>query len=477
MEYMRQLRAREYGRLSAFFDENKEFGEIIALFQKKHARAYMVGGAVRDFVLGFPIKDADIEVHGISFDAMKSVLQQFGPVELVGKSFGVLKLFGFFESDWSVPRIDGQGRKPVVEVDPGMGIVRALRRRDLTMNAMAIDLHDWELIDPYGGERALIEKRLSCVDPETFIEDPLRFYRVMQFCARFECEPDEVLNETCRAMNIRSISQERIESECEKMLLWAKRPSLGFRWLEKLGRLSEIFPELAVLVSIPQNPWWHPEGNVFEHTMQTLDAAARIEGLTREKKLTLMYAALCHDLGKSLTTKHADDGRLISHGHEQAGVPLARTMLSRIFNNKTLLRSVLLLIRYHMSPGSFVATKAKAAAYKRLAFRLSPDLTLSFLALLAEADLCGRNGMSPIPHQGPMKTVEIFCARAQEYGVFDKIEKPLLSGSDLIHLAGESPLMGKMLERAYELQISEGFSDKEVLKKRVLTEFGFEVHL
>jgi len=355
-----------------------------------------------------------------------------------------------------------------------MGIVQALRRRDLTMNAMAIDLHDWHLIDPYGGEDALNQKRLSCVDPETFIEDPLRFYRVMQFCARFECEPDEILNETCRSMDIRTVSRERIESECEKVFLWSKRPSLGFRWLERLGRLPEIFQELAVLVLISQNPWWHPEGNAFEHTMQTLDAAARVEGLGREKKLVLMYAALCHDLGKSLTTKHAEDGRLISHGHEQEGVPLARAMLNRVVGNKALIHDILLLVRHHMSPGSFVAMGAKEAAYKRLAVRLAPNLSLSFLAMLAEADLCGRNGSDSTPLEGPMRVIETFCARAQEYGVFEAPEKALLCGADLIPFIGEGPRLGEALKRAYEIQIAEGLHDKEKLRARVLKDIERE---
>ncbi|HBY05512.1 MAG: Multifunctional CCA protein [candidate division TM6 bacterium GW2011_GWE2_42_60] len=474
MEYMRPLRPIEHERLSMFFEKNSEFGEIVAAVQQQGARAYMVGGAVRDFVLGLPLKDVDIEVHDINLDGLRGILQNFGPVEMVGKSFGVLKLFGAFESDWSVPRADGKGRKPLVEIDPGMGIVQALRRRDLTMNAMAIDLHDWHLIDPYGGEDALNQKRLSCVDPETFIEDPLRFYRVMQFCARFECEPDEILNETCRSMDIRTVSRERIESECEKVFLWSKRPSLGFRWLERLGRLPEIFQELAVLVLISQNPWWHPEGNAFEHTMQTLDAAARVEGLGREKKLVLMYAALCHDLGKSLTTKHAEDGRLISHGHEQEGVPLARAMLNRVVGNKALIHDILLLVRHHMSPGSFVAMGAKEAAYKRLAVRLAPNLSLSFLAMLAEADLCGRNGSDSTPLEGPMRVIETFCARAQEYGVFEAPEKALLCGADLIPFIGEGPRLGEALKRAYEIQIAEGLHDKEKLRARVLKDIERE---
>lgn len=474
METVRYLYANERDQLAQFLSRNGVVEEVILEIERHDGRPFLVGGAVRDLLLGRELKDLDIEVHGVNLPALMDILKKFGEVFEVGRSFGVLKLSTIPQSDWSLPRTDGAGRKPRVEIDPDMGIVAALRRRDLTMNALAIDLISHELIDPFCGEQDMSDHVLRCTDPEIFIEDPLRLFRVMQFSGRFEMEPDPILNETCRSMSIKGISAERIEDEFEKLFLLSKRPSLGIRWLERIGRLGEILPELAPTVETPQNPKWHPEGVVFEHTMQVLDAAAREELLPRSEKLVLMYAALCHDLGKVVTTTIRPDGRLSSHGHEAESAPLTRALLKRFVGSKELIGKVEKLVRWHMAPLGFVVNNAKPAAYKRLAALLAPDLSISFLTYLARADMSGRNGNSSQPFSGPLPGLEKFIEYADAAGVLHGPEKALIKGQDVKEFFNVGPQIGHAVKRAYEIQINEGIDDKTVLLQMVLKEFGID---
>lgn len=440
--------------------------DVVAHINQRGGTVYLVGGAVRDSVLGLPITDVDIEVHNLSLDALRTILQQFGHVELVGKAFGVLKVFGL-PIDWALPRTDTSGRKPQVKIDEHMAIEDALRRRDVTMNAMAINLATLELIDPFGGYDDLQTRTLRAVDPQFFGEDPLRLFRVMQFCGRFGMDPDEQLNTLCRSMSLKGISRERIEKEVEKLLLLSKQPSRGFRWLLAINRLTEIFPELAALIGVPQSSKWHPEGDVFEHTMQAIDAAAALT-MDDRQRLIIVYAALCHDLGKAVTTQLIGD-TIISYEHEIAGVPLARALLKRITHNSEIIDTVALLVRYHMSPGMLAQQRATVAAYKRLARKLAPLANLQMLALLATADRQGRNGEGHMPLTGEVPQVAAFLEKAQEAAVLQEQEPPILQGRDLLDVVAPGPQLGELVKRAYEIQINKNIKDKSELKKRVLS--------
>ncbi|TET06089.1 CCA tRNA nucleotidyltransferase, partial [Candidatus Dependentiae bacterium] len=261
---------------------------------QQNGRSFLVGGAVRDLLFGLPIKDLDIEVYGLSPQELEKLLSRYGSVDLVGKVFGVFRVQNL-DVDWSLPRIDMAGRKPEVIIDPSMNIEQALRRRDLTINAMAIDLSMYTLIDPFGGLNDMRNKILRTPDPVFFIEDPLRFYRVMQFISRFEMYPEEQLNELCKKMDISKVSVERIDEEFRKLMLKSNNPSLGIRWIKSISRLNNILPELAALVDVMQSSRWHPEYDAFEHTMQAVDAAARLKYDSDDNKLIVLLAALCHD--------------------------------------------------------------------------------------------------------------------------------------------------------------------------------------
>ena len=427
----------------------------------------MVGGAVRDLLLAVPVKDLDVEIHGLELEQLEEVLKEFGQVSLVGKVFGVLRLHGL-DVDWSLPRADAPGRKPKVSIDPHMSFEDAFRRRDLTINAMGINLITGELVDPFNGVQDLENKVLRAPDPKFFVEDPLRLYRVMQFVGRFAMEPDDELNTLCKKMDISGVSRERIEQEFKKLLLRARKPSLGITWLDQIGRLAEIMPEITALKGVVQSETWHPEGDVFVHTIQTIDAAAALEYESEKEKLIIMYAALCHDLGKVSTTAADEEGNITSLGHAKESERLAKKLLKRITNNKDLIDAVCKLVRYHMHPVQLVRGEAKPSAYKRLANKLAPQATLRMLAKVSLADKRGRNPEGPEPLTVEDPEIEVFLKKSQELQVLESKEEPVLLGRDLLDEVGAGPHLGELVRQAYEIQIEEGIKDKEELKRRVL---------
>ena len=452
--------------LQLLLDKYPLVREIVDAIDTVGGCALLVGGAVRDLFLGVGTKDLDIEVHGLAADVVEKTLRAFGPVSLVGKQFGVFRLHKL-DIDWSLPRVDSSGRKPEVSIDPFMNSKEAFARRDLTMNAMGIDLKILKLEDPFNGLQDLQQGILRAPNIDFFVQDPLRFFRVMQFISRFEMVPDEALSAVCRGMDISAVSRERIEMEFEKLLLKSKRPSLGIRWLHEIGRLVDVLPELAATVGVEQPPEYHQEGDVFEHSMQTVDAAVQFKYEQASTKLMVMYAALCHDLGK-ITATQIKNGRITNHGHAQEGGPLAKAMLKRITHNKDLIDGVCKLVRYHMEPVQFVRGGAKPPAYKRLANKLAPHATLQLLADLSLADKQGRNPHGPTPLTDAVPDVEKFLKQAQQLKVRDQPEEPILQGRDLMDVVKPGPQMGRLLARAYEIQIEQGITDKDELKKWVL---------
>ncbi|MGB8366762.1 MAG: HD domain-containing protein, partial [Candidatus Babeliales bacterium] len=280
---------------------------------------------------------------------------------------------------------------------------------------------------------------------------------------------NDELTIVCKKMDISSVSRERIEEEFKKMFLKSRLPSRGIRWLHAIGRLVAILPELFAMVKVPQNPQWHAEGDAFEHTMQTVDAAARIVKIydNQFKKLLLLYAALCHDLGKPTTTEKIN-GVYKSIGHEKEGVKFAKQLLKNITEEKVLIAAVVKLVRYHMVPLQLVTNNAGFAAYKRLANKLSPQATLYELANLFFADRQGRNPRNAMPLKKSDPDVAIFIQMADKAQVLAAIEKPILQGRDLLDIVEPGPYMGKLLKKAYQIQIEKNIRDKEELKQRIL---------
>lgn len=427
---------------------------------------FFVGGTVRDWLLKKQPKDYDIEVHCLTLDSLADFLGRYGQVSYEGKSFGVLRLQGM-PIDWSLPRSDSVGRKPTVTVNPDLSFADASMRRDLTINAIGIDVKNNVIVDPFNGIADLNAKVLRAPSVQRFLEDPLRLYRVMQFVGRLDMMPDDVLNEACCIMDISQVSSERIAMEFEKLLLLSPSPSLGFRWLWSIGRLHTIVPCLYRLIGVLQRPDYHPEGDVFEHSMQVLDAMALItKDYESNKRLVLLYAALLHDIGKAEVTKMID-GVWRATGHAEVGATLVPAGLSVMCSRGAVVHDVVLLTRYHMHPLQLLSSNAPLSSYKRLAKNLGNTVNVQMLADLVLADLRGRNRLGRVPLTGCNEKVEQFVEQAQCALVLYTPEPPVLRGRDLLGVVSPGVVMGKLLDYAYELQINEGITDKEILKQRI----------
>ena len=265
---------------------------------------YYVGGCVRDRLLGRESKDLDIEVHGVTPQQLEIVLDRMGGRRTVGVSFGVYGLAGC-GLDIAMPRREttvGRGHRDfTVEVDPWLGPERAARRRDFTVNALMEDVLTGRVLDFFGGREDLRRGLLRHVDDHSFPEDPLRVLRGAQFAARFGFTVAEETVALCRTMDLSALSRERVEGELQKALLQAPRPSIFFRTLDTMHQLRPWFTEVQRLQGVPQPPRYHGEGDVWEHTMAVLDAAAELRPQAAQP-MALMQAALAHDFGKVAAT-------------------------------------------------------------------------------------------------------------------------------------------------------------------------------
>jgi len=425
-----------------------------------------VGGYVRDHVLGLKSKDIDIEVYRLDLEELENVLKQFGEVDLVGKSYGILKLHHLPNVDFSVPRSDnkiGVGHKDFrVTTDKNMPLAEAARRRDLTMNSMAMDPFTNQIFDPFNGQEDIKNNILRATDLDSFIEDPLRMLRVAQFISRFEMSVDDYLFLKCsnNYKYLADLPGERIYGEFIKLLL-GKMPSKGLVFLKETN-LIRSFPELNVLMGCEQEEEWHPEGDCWIHTLMTIDAARELTD-----NVTVLFAALCHDFGKPSCSVF-EEGRLRSRGHEEAGVELTTNFLSRMKAPNELINACCALVSDHIAPARFKGSKAGPAAYRRLARRLGAAGTnIQELYLVAKADHFGRTTADAIAKEFP--DGDEFLRKAQEIKVEVKPEPDIVMGR---HLIAKGMIPGKgfgvILEKCRELQYQEGLKDPEEILRRVL---------
>ena len=422
-------------------------------------RALLVGGCVRDELMGVQPKDWDLEVYNLDAARLREILDQFGPVNVVGEAFTVYKLGHHL--DVSIPRRErksGRGHKAfVIEGDPSMSVAEATRRRDFTVNAILQDPLTSELIDPFNGRGDIEQRLLRAVSKDTFAEDSLRVLRAAQFAARFEFDIDAETIELCRAIDLNDLPAERIWGEIEKLLLRALRPSIGLEWLRRLGAIEKLFPEIQSLIDVPQDPEWHPEGDVFVHTKLVIDGARKlIDELPYPRQVTVMLAALAHDFGKPATTQFLE-GRWRSRGHEEAGVPPTESFLNRInvhtIDGYNVRAQVIALVREHLKPGEFYKRRDEVGegAFRRLARRCEPDL----LYRVAKADSLGRNAeWVPREKWYGSDAQEWFIERSRELQVEQRPPDPLLLGRHLLDLGVEpGPRMGEITRAVYELQL------------------------
>ena len=422
---------------------------------KSGGRLLLVGGCVRDGCMGFTPREIDCEIQGLTPEKLNSILTpKYSCIE-VGKAFGVLKLRGL-PVELSLPRTEaksGMGHKGfTIDVDPDLPFEHSCQRRDFTINAIGLDPLSGEILDPALGIADAKKRILRHVGP-AFSEDPLRVLRAMQFIARFNLFPHPDTLELCRSISIEDLPPERLWEEWKKLILRGTNLTAGLSFLKNSGWL-QYFPELQALVGCEQEPEWHPEGDVWVHTLHCMDAFARERIGDDWEDLVVGFAVLCHDLGKPLTTVLGEDGRIRSPLHEPKGEAPTRSFLSRLTNQVDLHEQVVPLVRRHLTPRTFYKDQASDGAIRRLASKVK---RIDRLVRVAAADIAGRPPRQDDFPEGPW-----LLQRAEELKIKDSEPKPILLGRHLIE-RGMKPgaEFGPLLEKCFEAQLDGNFTELE----------------
>jgi len=433
---------------------------LCRLIASAGGHAWLVGGCVRDLILNTPANDYDLEVYGLQPNELKTTLDTLGRTEHVGRHFGVFKLWlDQLEIDVALPRSEaksGTGHRGFdISIDPNLSPEKASLRRDFSINAMMFDPLDNHMMDFHGGIKDLKNSILRHVG-YAFDEDPLRPLRAMQFAARFRLKLDHQTALLCQSMlpEAKTLSAERIWGEWRK---WshAPFPSYGLQALKDSGWLV-LYPELKVLLGCPQSPRWHPEGDVWIHTLQVCDQAAQIansKNLDDNTTEYLLFSSLCHDLGKpACTVSSGKSGEISSPGHSEAGIFPAERMMQQIAAPKRLIEFIRPLLLNHMT---HLHGEPTPRAIRRLAYRLDPA-NIELWEMLVEADASGR---APAP---PSRPAQSWLYESRRIKHDQKKPSPILTGKLLLQMGiMPGPTMGEILDRAYYAQLDGEFSDEQ----------------
>lgn len=424
---MKVISSDVHNRLSKIVQKQKFVKEIFEMIFEKQGRVLLVGGAVRDLLLQRDCYDLDFEVYGINLDELQSILEHFGTVKLVGKSFGVLRLYNL-DIDWSLPRKDSSGRHPIVHYDPDMSYEDAFIRRDLTINAMGIDMKSYELIDLFGGYQDLKNRLLKAPDVNFFTQDPLRFFRVMQFCSRFDMQVDQALSDVCKKMDITGVSTERIYQEFKKMFLLSERPAHGLRWLDAIGRFQELFGfQLTQELELQLNRC------AFEVTGK--------QRLLYSWVLILLYAV--------------DVTLLKQYFYVDGDYKKTCLKLLRQFNgDKSFMNDVILL--------SWIV---------RLLQIRNDDYTLHWVAQWLSPNYAYVDIVLLLSMTYKQDDVQKIIMKINNLGIMNAAVAPLLTGKDFLNDVVDHKDIGNLVRKSLELQILQNYTDKDLLKKDALADY------
>lgn len=459
-------------------NRTKEVDTIIDRIESLGAKCLFVGGAVRDSIMGFSQKDLDIEVYNITADKLISVLEQFGQVNQVGVSFGVIKLrTDENEYDFSLPRTEsksGEGHRGfIVESNPDLSPEEASSRRDFTFNSMAVSSKG-ELLDFFNGLQDIQNKTLRHTS-EKFSEDPLRVLRGFQFAGRFGFTIDPKTAELAKNLKseYKTLAKDRVWGEFEKWATKSVYPSYGLKVLKDTGWV-EFYPELNNMIGVPQDPKWHPEGDVWTHTLYVCDVASEIadrEKLNPKDRLVLMFAALLHDIGKPKTTE-VEYGKITAHGHEEAGALMVNSFFDRIGAPLDIREPVIHLVKEHMAHKNPPTEKS----VRRLSLRLAPT-NIKMLIHLIESDVSGR---PPLPKQLPEYARDLYVM-SESMNISNTKITPLFSGKNLMELANQGLIsekfkkggthFGVLLNELFELQLEGQLNTFEEIQNYVIDMF------
>lgn len=418
----------------------KRLLKIAGEIREAGGRAYLVGGWVRDAMLGGNCRDYDIEVYDMEQDELVAILSKFGRCNLIGKAFGVIHLSMKGESlDFSFPRTEskvGYGHRGfVVKTDAKLTFREAALRRDFTINAMGMELPELTLCDPYNGVEDLKAGLLRHVGP-AFAEDSLRILRGVQFASRFKLKLAPETVEMCRTLSLDDLSIERLFEEFKKWLLKPGKPSLGLRAFLDI-KLDEYFPEIRPLYAA--GPDAQSEAVGWDRLGMLLDNLSYVDNLTDEERMVLMFAGLlAGNVNGADTTSCSDCEKT------------ALKFLGRITNEIKLVRGVPLLLKhsFRYEPQSTIPTDSEI---RRLSVELS-GLRL-YLAFLRSNPCYGMDERHAY--------VDSFKARAEELGVYERPPMAYLTGKMLMDL-GVKPgkQMGELIKKSFELQLDGEIADE-----------------
>lgn len=423
----------------------KEFAQQV---KSLGGKVYYVGGYVRDKLLGKQSNDIDIEIYGITVDNAIKILSQYGEIDEIGKVFGILKVRGI-DIDFAFPRKEKTtGDKHTdfeVSVDPFMSELEASSRRDFTINALMENVLTGEIVDLHNGLNDLKNKNIMYINDVAFIEDALRPLRAARFAAKLNFTVDERLISLGRQMSMsyRALPKERIFEELKK-ILETDKPSIALKYMDEMNIIIAKLPEISRLKLVPQNPEFHPEGNVKIHTFMVVDEARKLIDKVNSKT-AFMFAALYHDIGKFDAFKIID-GKITAHGHEKIGAKQIPEALGNLTNEKKLIKQVAWLTENHMKVHNILNMKDKKIR------QLMVDGDINDLLLLGVADSLGRalNNTAEVKniHNKQMQKISDLSI-----GEFGKIE-PYFTGKDLIN-KGFKPgkQIGDILNEAYHFEI------------------------
>lgn len=404
--------------------------ELAKEVKKLNGETYFVGGYVRDKIINkiynknIEIKDIDVEIHGITIEKLKILLNKLGGYVEIGKSFGIFKLNGY-DFDIALPRVEtkkGLGHRDFdITVNPFLGTYNSSIRRDFTINSIMQNVLTGEYIDHFNGIDDIKNKIIRHIDEKTFVEDSLRVLRACQLSSRLDFEIYDYTRELCKNINIKNLSRERVYEELKKSLLMSNHPSKFFYELDKMNKLDYWFREIFMLKNIRENPKYHGEENTYIHTMLVIDEASKLRD-NAEYPLYFMLSALCHDFGKIVSTKLINNN-IHSINHEIEGIPIVKDFLTRITNEKKLIKYVINMTKLHMKPNRYAKDNSKIKYTNKMYYdSISPN----DLILLSIADSKGK--IQKIPYKDNSKFL------LSRYEIYEEyMKRPYINGSDLIN--------------------------------------------
>lgn len=446
--------------------------DILNDLLKIGVKPILVGGCIRDYFLKHPTKDYDIEIFGVDdLTIIYKTLQKFGKVKEVGKSFGVLILSTQnYDFDFTLARVEkkiGSNHKDYeIITNSKLTYKQAAQRRDFTINSIGYDYSTKKLLDPFGGLNDLKTKTLRHIDDKTFVEDALRVYRAAQFISRFNLCIDKATFFLCKKIvengELEFLPKQRVYEEFKKLFLKSDKPSLAFEFLKDLGVIQKYFLELYMLIDCKQDKEYHPEGDVWTHTMMTLDEMSKIikkEKIEDKKRqLILFYSILCHDLGKPFCTKQIN-GRVTSYKHESLGVEPTISFLAKLTDEKKLIQEICSIVQTHLRPFQLYLKNSSMKAIKRLSLKVN----IENLCLVCLADCLGRDIKDKTKCY---KASDWLLKKAKDLNIQSSAIKPNVMGRDLIDLGLKpSKKFKEILDFAFNLQLDKNLEKEQIIAK------------